>query len=177
MQKAEDDVRKALVTLYPRLRRFAETLTGSADRADDLVQVTCERALDRASEWNPATPLMNWLFAVMNEAWEAERKVMVQVTYAPATVEDAQQYCSVAGMEERLMLDAVRRRLLELPEEQRTVMTLVCVDGFSYKEAAETLNIRIGTVMSRIFRGKLALMKMLGTRVRAPAFDRVTTTR
>jgi RNA polymerase sigma-70 factor (ECF subfamily) len=177
MQRAEDDIRKALVTLYPRLRRFAETLTGSTDGADDLVQVTCEHALRRAGQWSPSTPLMNWLFGVMNEAWEAERHGSLGDALSPSDATLAREYRAVEDIEDRVMLEAVRRRLLDLPEGQRSVLTLVCVDGFSYREAAEKLNIRIGTVMSRIFRGRVALARMLSRKDRVTSLGRAATTR
>jgi RNA polymerase sigma-70 factor (ECF subfamily) len=120
---------------------------------------------------------MNWLFGVMNEAWEAERHGSLGDALSPSDATLAREYRAVEDIEDRVMLEAVRRRLLDLPEGQRSVLSLVCVDGFSYREAAEKLNIRIGTVMSRIFRGRVALARMLSRKDRVPSLGRAATTR
>jgi RNA polymerase sigma-70 factor (ECF subfamily) len=159
MQTAEDDVRTALAELYPNLKRFALTLTGTEDGADDLVQITCERAICQACKWNPGVPLMTWIYSVMNDTWKAERKVRPSEEPVSETADSDQRSAMLA--EDRLMLGSVRRKILDLPEEQRSVVTLVGLEGFSYKETAEMLGIRIGTVMSRLFRGRHALSRMI----------------
>jgi len=159
MQTAEDDVRTALAELYPKLKRFGLTLTGTEDSADDLVQITCERAIRQACKWNPRVPLMAWIYSVMNDAWKAERKMRPSEEPVSETADSDQRSALLA--EDRLMLGSVRRKILDLPEEQRSVVTLVGLEGFSYKETAEMLGIRIGTVMSRLFRGRHALSRMI----------------
>jgi RNA polymerase sigma-70 factor (ECF subfamily) len=159
MQRAEDDVRDALPALYLKLRRFAFTLTGTEDGADDLVQITCERAIRQACQRDPATPLVAWLYSVMNNAWEGERELPPSTEFVSEVPEH--DYRSTMVFEDRLMLRSVRRKILDLPEEQRSVVTLVGLEGFSYKETAEMLGIRIGTVMSRLFRGRHALSRMI----------------
>jgi RNA polymerase sigma-70 factor (ECF subfamily) len=161
MQKAEDDVRSALAALYPKLKRFAFTLTGSPDAADDLVQITCELALAQASQWNPAIPLMTWLFAVMNDTWESEQRLQLSSESAGRSANH--DYENGTAVEDHLMLNDVCRKLLELPEEQQSVLTLVGLRGFSYKETAEALGIRPGTVMSRLFRGRNALARLINS--------------
>jgi len=162
MEKTEDHIRNALVPLYPRLKRFAISLTGSMDGADDLVQHACERALTRISQWTPGTRLDSWLYRIMHNAWIDEQRCAYLRTHA--CLDDAADVPSDEGRaqaENRLMLDAVFRELLHLPEEQRAVLTLVCIDGLSYKEAADILGICIGTVMSRISRSRIALAKRI----------------
>jgi RNA polymerase sigma-70 factor (ECF subfamily) len=159
MQTAEDDVRAALAELYPKLKRFALALTGTEDGADDLVQITCERAIRQACKWNPGVPLMAWLYSVMNDAWKAERKIRPNKEQVSETGDIDQSSAMLA--EDRLMLGSVRRKILDLPEGQRTVLTLVGLEGFSYKETADMLGIRVGTVMSRLFRGRHALSRMI----------------
>jgi RNA polymerase sigma-70 factor, ECF subfamily len=166
MQRAEDDVRDALPALYPKLRRFALTLTGTEDGADDLVQITCEMAIRQACQWNPAIPLMVWLYSVMNNVWEGERKL--RPSTEPVSEIPEHDYRSTLVFEDRLMLSSVRRKILDLPEDQRSVVTLVGLEGFSYKETAEMLGIRIGTVMSRLFRGRHALYRMIDMPARRP---------
>jgi RNA polymerase sigma-70 factor (ECF subfamily) len=159
MQTAEDDVRITLAVSYSKLRRFALTVAGTEDGADDLVQITCERAILRASQWDPATSLTAWLYSVMNNAWEGECKL--RPSAEPVSQIPDQEYRSATIYEDLLMLNSVRRKILDLPDEQRSVVTLVGLEGFSYKEAAEMLGIRIGTVMSRLFRGRHALYRMI----------------
>src|SRR5687768_14740005 len=132
----EDHVRSALIPLYPRLRRFAASLTGSLDSGDDLVQQACERALARACQWQPGTRLDSWLYRIMRNAWVDERRSARHCSQAPLEAADD----SIGDDGEivtsaRLTLDAVRRELGRLPEEQRAVLMLVCVDGLSYREA------------------------------------------
>ena len=150
----ENHVRSALVSLYPRLRRFAVALTGSSAEGDDLVQHACERALARTYQWHPGTRLDSWLYRIIQNTWADERKSVRNRTQAP--IEAATHTIGDDGVrraEARLTLDNVYRKLCNLPEEQRAVLMLVCVDGLSYKEVAEILSIPVGTVMSRVARG------------------------
>jgi RNA polymerase sigma-70 factor, ECF subfamily len=136
----ENHVRSALVPLYPRLRRFAVALTGSRAEGDDLVQHACERALARTYQWHPGTRLDSWLYRIIQNTWADERKSARNRTQAP--IEAATNAIGDDGVrraEARLTLDNVYRELCNLPEEQRAVLLLVCVDGLSYKEVAEIL--------------------------------------
>lgn len=159
-------VQAQLVALLPRLRRFARGLAGTADQADDLVQAACERALSRIEQWTPGTRLDSWMFRIIQTIWLDERRA-VKVRSGEGTIEaeSAGPELSVDGtrdMEAHLTFDAVRRAMTKLPEEQQTVLMLVCVEGQTYKEAAETLSIPIGTVMSRLARARLALGREMG---------------
>ena len=151
----ETDLRKALTLLLPRLRRFGLTLTGSANDADELVQNTCERMLQRSDQLREHARLDAWLYGIMRNLWIDElrhRKVRRHddLDAAAAVVgEDGQ-----AVADGRITLAAVRQAMQELPMEQRTVLMLVCVDGLSYRQTAEVLGIPIGTVMSRLHRGR-----------------------
>jgi len=158
----EDYVRNALIPLYPRLRRFAASLTGSLETGDDLVQHACERALARTSQWQPGTRLDSWLYRIMRNAWIDERRSIRYRSRAPLeAADDSIGENGETVTAARLTLDTVRRELAKLPEEQRVVLTLVCVDGLSYREAAEILSVPVGTVMSRIARGRLALAERI----------------
>jgi RNA polymerase sigma-70 factor (ECF subfamily) len=163
MKSIQDHIRSRLVSLYPRLKRFGISLTESEDSADDLVQHACERALERSDQWTPGTRLDSWLYSIMYHAWIDEQRSAFNKNSAP--LEDALNVESDKGTtvaENLLMLDDVYQALLQLPEDQRIVLTLVCIDGMSYKEAAEILSISIGTVMSRVSRGRFSLAKRLG---------------
>jgi RNA polymerase sigma-70 factor (ECF subfamily) len=159
-------VHAELVALLPRLRRFARGLAGTADQADDLVQAACERALARIQQWTPGTRLDSWMFRIIQTIWLDERR-SVKVRAGEGTVEaDAAgaelSADGVRDMEAHLTFDAVRRAMVKLPEEQQSVLMLVCVEGQTYKEAADTLSIPIGTVMSRLARARLALVREMG---------------
>lgn len=162
----DQSVHAQLVALLPRLRRFARGLAGTADRADDLVQAACERALSRIQQWTPGTRLDSWMFRIIQTIWLDERRA-AKVRSGEGTVEaeDAGAELSADGtreMEAHLTFDAVRRAMKRLPEEQQAVLMLVCVEGQTYKEAADSLAIPIGTVMSRLARARTALMREMG---------------
>jgi len=153
-----EDMRAALIGLLPRLRRFGIALTGSTTDADELVQDACERAIRRAGQLRDGTRLDAWLYGIMRNRWTDEirwRRIRRHdgIEAADATMgEDGER-----NAEARMTLEAVRRALATLPAEQRTVLVLVCVDGLSYKDAADVLGIAIGTVMSRLARGRKEL--------------------
>lgn len=153
-----------LVALLPRLRRFALSLARRGDLADDLVQVTAERAFAARDRFDPATRLDSWCFRILRNAWldsvrrDRSRGPQVDIADAP----DAGEVDGLAAAESRLMLRAVMAAMDKLPEEQREVLMLVCVEELSYKEAAAILDIPLGTVMSRLSRGRLALAAATG---------------
>lgn len=164
------DIRREIIALLPRLRRFGRTLTRNQDEADDLVQATCERALARASQWQPGTQLDRWLFRVMRNLWIDDlRKRKLRVVdgdwdNALLTIPDG----SSANPEQHQELAEVARAMQKLPDEQRELLGLVTVEGLSYSEAAELLAIPVGTVMSRLARGRKALSELLTDGATAP---------
>ncbi|WP_395648056.1 RNA polymerase sigma factor [Terricaulis sp.] len=154
-----DPVRRELVALLPRLRRFARALTRSADEADDLVQNAIERALRNLDGWQRGTRLDAWMFRIMKNAWidEIRSKSVRTRVFAPEEAAVAVGADGAAAMETHLEAQAVRAAMAELPEEQRVVVALVLVEGFSYRETAELLDVPIGTVTSRLARGRAAI--------------------
>lgn len=153
------EFRRQMVVLLPRLRAFARALARSGDAADDLVQATCEKALRARESWTPGTRLDSWMFRIMQNQWvDTIRRRRIQVPVdgpdAPGDLEGADGERIV---EARLTLSAVRRLIDELPEEQRTVLVLVCVEDLTYREAAEVLDVPVGTVMSRLSRARRGL--------------------
>lgn len=160
-----------LVALLPRLRRFALTLARQADVADDLVQVTAERALAGRDRFDPETRLDAWLFRILHNAWidtvrrRQTRGTEVDIADTPeARIVDGEKVAETA-----LMLKSAEAAIAALPEDQRAVMLLVCVEELSYREAAETLNVPVGTVMSRLARARLAVAQSMGIK---PAVER-----
>ena len=149
----------------PRLRRFGLALTGTAADADDLVQSACERVLRRGDQLRDQARVDAWVYGIMRHLWIDEVR-----TRKVRRHDDLETAGDVAGAdgeqlaEQRMTLDAVRRVLGGMPAEQRSVLLLVCVDGLSYKEAAEVLGTPIGTVMSRLSRGRQELFARLGHR-------------
>jgi RNA polymerase sigma-70 factor (ECF subfamily) len=155
-----DGLREEIVTLLPRLRRFARALARSAQDADDLVQTAIERALAHAGQLRADAPIAAWLFGILRNAWIDEQRArgrrgrLFLVTDAAEKVADAR-----AGPAETL---AVQDALARLPDEQRLAVALVLVEGLSYKEAAHIMEVPIGTLTSRLARAREALQAMLG---------------
>ncbi len=158
------DIRPELVALLPRLRRFGLSLARSQDRADDLVQAACERALKAQDSYQAGTRLDSWMFRIMRNLWIDEiRRVGKQGPHDD--VDDGLELAGDDGVrtvELRSEANAVEQAVLRLSEEFRSVLVLVCIDELSYREAAEVLGIPIGTVMSRLARARRAIANDLG---------------
>ena len=156
--------------MVPRLTKFAVALTRSRQEAGDLVQATCERALSRAKQWQPGTRLDRWLFRIMQTIWFNEVKSRRRRLRRGA-VEGAED-ATVDGeskMQSRLILREIEQALFQLPEADGLVLVLVCVEGLSYRETAEVLDVPIGTVMSRLARARLTLEERIrGSRTAGP---------
>jgi RNA polymerase sigma-70 factor, ECF subfamily len=151
-----------LIAVLPRLRRFARGLTGSAADADDLVQAACERALARQHQFQEGTRFDSWMFRIVQTIWiDQIRAREVRKEDGDVAEDRLGSDEPVRRVEARLQLGEVRRAVDLLPADQRAVLLLVTVDGLSYKEAAEVLQVPVGTVMSRLARGRLALQQRL----------------
>jgi RNA polymerase sigma-70 factor (ECF subfamily) len=154
------DLNDRIVELLPRLRRFALTLTRHEDDGDDLVQATVERALTRLERWTPDTRLDSWLFKIMQNLWIDQMRAQRSRGGLPAELDAADQVGGSDGRHVtgvRRELQATLEAVLRLPDEQRAVIGLVLIEGLPYREAAEILNVPIGTVMSRLSRARAAL--------------------
>src|SRR6202050_2175123 len=153
------DLQARLVALLPRLRRFARALTRNAHDADDLVQLALERALTRSEQLRPDVPLAGWVFGIVRNAWIDELRARGRRNQlfapAPAGAQAATSDAHAATL-------SVREALTRLPEEQRSAVALVLVEGLSYKEAAHVMRVPIGTLTSRLARGREALQALLG---------------
>lgn len=153
-------MRVAIVAMLPRLRRFCQAMAGNAADGDDLMQATVERALLRSGQFEHGTRLDSWMFRIA-------QNLHIDGTRAAkrrGTAMDVEALHGLAGsdgrdlVESRSELAAAQRALQSLPDEQRAVFAMVVIDGRSYRETAETLDLPIGTVMSRLARarGKIA---------------------
>src|SRR4051794_1420380 len=162
-----DRIQAGLLALLPRLRRFAISLTGSVAEAEELVQGACVRVLDKSDQVRDVTRVDAWIYGIMRNLWIDElRSRRVRRHDELSEAADVVGDDGVATTEGRITLAAVRRVLATLPEEQRVVLVLVCGDGLSYKEAAEVLGIPVGTIMSRLSRGRVELQERLNTHSR-----------
>ncbi len=157
------DIGLQIVGLLPRLRRFAIGLSGSADEGDDLTQAACLRALEKYEQWQPGTRLDSWLFRIIHTIWLDRRKSAAHrlVESNPEAIGARAGPSVIAGIEARSDLRLAWKAISTLPAEQREVLLLVAVEEYSYQEAAQFLDIPIGTVMSRLARGRLAVAKAI----------------
>jgi RNA polymerase sigma-70 factor (ECF subfamily) len=153
-----------MIALLPNLRRFALSLTRSATTADDLVQITCEKALANSQSYTEGTRLDSWLFKIMRNAWIDQ----VRKDKTAGQAADVDALIDIAGddgrdrAENTLMLKAARAAIFDLPDEQREVMNLVCIEELSYQETSDILGVPIGTVMSRLARARKKLASVMG---------------
>jgi len=148
-----------LLTWLPRLRRYARALRRNREDADDLVQDTLERAWSRASLWQGVNDMRTWLFSIMHNLHvDALRRGRLDTV----DLDDAVPEVPVAPAQtDRLAVRDLGAALAALPAEQREVLLLVALEGMAYAEVAETLGIPIGTVMSRLSRGREKLRGLM----------------
>jgi RNA polymerase sigma-70 factor, ECF subfamily len=152
-----------LVALVPRLRRFAYALTGSTDTGDDLVQGACERALRNAGRFEPGTRMDSWMFRIIQNLWldDRRRRKVRGTEIDPDLAAIADGGLAARQAEDRLTLARVRAGVDTLPPDQRAVLVMVAIEGLSYRETAETLDVPLGTVMSRLARARAKLMPLV----------------
>jgi len=159
----EPAIRQQLIALLPRLRRFAYGLTGNQDDADDLVQAACEKALSRLHQWQPDTRLDSWMFRIIQTIRIDQlraRKVRGD-SVDPAEADKIPSPNGAQAAESQHTLELVRQAMSHLPEDQRLVLVMICIDGLSYQEAATTLEVPVGTVMSRLGRARRRLHELV----------------
>ncbi len=149
--------------LLPRLRRFARALSRNTHDADDLVQVSVERALLHLDQLRPEPRLDSWMFGIVRNAWidETRSRRRRDKLLAP---EELGEHVADRASEAPIQRLSIEAALERLPEEQRLAVALVLIEGLAYKEAAAVLEVPIGTVTSRLARGREALEALLGGR-------------
>jgi RNA polymerase sigma-70 factor (ECF subfamily) len=155
-----EQLREQIVDLLPRLRRFARTLARDPHDADDLVQIAVERALARSGQLREDAKLSSWMFGILRNAWidETRTRGRRNQIFAP---EELGENVGDASSESHTAALSVQDALARLPDEQRMAIGLVLVEGLSYKEAAEIMGVPLGTLTSRLARGREALARML----------------
>jgi RNA polymerase sigma-70 factor (ECF subfamily) len=160
MDASTDTIRSQMVALLPRLRRFALSLTGNQADADDLVQDTVERALRNLHRWESGTRLDSWMFRIAQNLFIDGARSRVRKR-ASGTMEEAEAVGEdgARAMEAKITFADTCRALAALPDDQRSAVALVLIDGMSYREAAEVLEVPMGTLTSRLARAREALVK------------------
>jgi len=153
-----------MITFLPRLRRFAFAMTGSWPDADDLVQETCERAIRNLGQWQVGSRLDSWMYRIAQNLY---RNAIRDSKTRERLLREASLEQPGAGRGEdaaiaRLTLGEVAQSIDSLPEEQRVVLLLVVVEGRGYREAADILDLPIGTVTSRLSRAREAVKRCAG---------------
>ena len=157
----------------PRLRRYARALTRDAARADDLVQSCLVRAIAKEHLWEPGTDLRAWLFTILHNQNVNEVRRSVREGVAVAVEDVAPLLTAPPRAGACLQLRDLERALRLLPEEQRQVILLVGLEGMRYEEVAAVLDIPIGTVRSRLSRGREMLRRLMDMKEESDApFDR-----
>ena len=155
------EVRAGLEPSLARLWRYALVLSRARDAADDLVQATCLRAIERADQFVPGTRVDRWLFAILRSIWLNEiRSRRIREGGGFVDAEDALVTDGVREIEMNITASTVLRAVGRLPEAQRETILLVYSEGYSYAEAAAALGVPIGTIMSRLAAGRAALAKL-----------------
>ena len=160
MARFEDE----LLAVLPRVRRFARALARDAADADDLVQGAVEKALRARTQWEPGTRMDSWMYRIVRNNWIdlGRARARAAQTFVPA---EAGAHVGDGGdraIEANVELKQVMRALATLPDEQREAVALVLVEGLAYKDAAAVLDVPMGTLTSRLGRGRQALMARLG---------------
>jgi RNA polymerase sigma-70 factor (ECF subfamily) len=149
--------RAEIAAHIPRLRRYARALAGDSHQADDLVQDTLERALTKFHLWRRGSDLRAWMFTIMHNVFINQLKARRELALDDA-VEDGLQSAPQSDPLELRDLDTALRRL---PVEQREVLLLVGLEQLSYAEASQALDVPVGTVMSRLSRGRERLRALM----------------
>lgn len=158
---ATDDLLQArIVEMLPRLRRFARALTRHMHDADDLVQLAAERALRALDQWRADTRLDSWLYGILKNAWIDELRARGR---RAQVFDDAADVAAVpdAGATDPAGALSIEQALGRLPEDQRLAVALVLIEGLPYKEAAQIIGIPMGTLTSRLARGRDTLQDLL----------------
>jgi len=165
--KTSVDPRSLIEREIPRLRRYARALVRNQDSADDLVQDTLLRALAKIHLWEPGTDLRAWLFTLMhNQYVNFVRRAVREGTQT--SIDAAIDLGRAPSQQDSLKLRDLRNALDRLPDEQRTVILLIGLEGMRYEEVAEILGVPVGTIRSRLSRAREALRAMMEEHDRRP---------
>ena len=165
-------VREEMIRFLPRLRSFAKHLTGGSQAADDLVQCACEKALLHIDQFKPGSRVDSWLYRIVYTQFIDHKR---KTTRRAKTLINLNNHYNTLNSSERVIKDGkqsikvdIKQALLMLSKEQRAAISLVTVAGYNYTEAAKILGLPVGTVASRVARGRKIMADYLST----PTFNR-----
>jgi RNA polymerase sigma-70 factor (ECF subfamily) len=161
LKNRTETFRVELVALVPNLRAFAMSLLGSRDRADDLTQETILKAWSHMDSFQEGTNLQAWLFTIMRNTFISQCRRQAREVPDPDGLRAQAQTCP-PEQEGYIDLQDLHYALTQVPPEQREALVLVAGAGFSYEEAAAIVGCPVGTVKSRVNRGRLKLAELLG---------------
>jgi len=156
------DIYRSIEAEIPRLRRYARALARDIATADDLVQDCLARALGKLHLWQEGTDLRAWLFTILHNQYVNQVRRAVREGAAVGLSETEPMLTRAPHQGKRLELRDLERAIAKLPEEQRAVILLVGLEGMRYEEVAEVLDVPVGTVRSRLSRGREALRRLMG---------------
>lgn len=160
-----EEFHRQLLPALPHLQRFCRYLTANRDEAEELFQLAVERALSRQDQWQESRGMKGWLLRIAYTQFINERKSRAgrsgfepdKTPGSQKTDPDLFEPSHDDNPERCLAAKQVGQAIMLLPEGQRSLLILVCLEGFSYREAAELLELPIGTVMSRLARARQAM--------------------
>jgi RNA polymerase sigma-70 factor, ECF subfamily len=156
------DIANSIEALIPRLRRYARALTRNEVAADDLVQDCLVRALAKQHLWQEGTDLRAWLFTILHNQYVNHVRQSVRQGELAHLSETHRSLSHAAAQDHSLELRDLDRALAQLPDEQRTIILMVGLEGMSYEAVAEVIGVPVGTVRSRLSRGREALRRLMG---------------
>jgi RNA polymerase sigma-70 factor (ECF subfamily) len=152
-------IENKIVDTLPRLRKFAYGLTGSIEKGDDLVQSTCVRAIEKSSQWQVGTKFDSWMFRIAKNIFtDSWRKQKVKDRVLEQIKQESDKRLEHDQLDNYVTFCEVREAMNCLSEKHKIILMLVCVEGYSYQESSEILNIPVGTVASRVVRARNALL-------------------
>jgi RNA polymerase sigma-70 factor, ECF subfamily len=163
-------IHKRIEAEIPRLRRYARALVRDVVNADDLVQECLTRALSKLDLWREGSDLRAWLFVILHNQYVNHVRRSIR-TGTPVGLDDngAPALSRPANQEERLELRDLDRALGQLPADQRAVILLIGLEGLSYAEVSALVGVPVGTVRSRLSRGRLALRQLMDVQPDRPS--------
>jgi RNA polymerase sigma-70 factor, ECF subfamily len=156
------DTHRSIEAEIPRLRRYARALTRDVVSADDLVQDCLTRALGKLHLWQEGSDLRAWLFTILQNQYVNQIRRAVREGASVALNETEPMLSRAPQQGRRLELRDLERAIAQLPEEQRAVILLVGLEGMRYEEVAAVLDVPVGTIRSRLSRGRGALRRLTG---------------
>lgn len=162
-----DEIAAGLARHLPRLWRYGLVVSGNRDVAQDLVQATCVRALERSHQFSPGSRLDRWLFSILRSIWLNEvRSRRIRQGHGFVDAETALTVDLRDELQTNILAAQVLKEVEALPEAQREAVFVVYVEGLKYREAAELLQVPIGTIMSRLAaaRATLGRLKLEGAK-------------